>query len=391
MSNFYAADFIVPVTGTPIINGVVETDGDGVIKRVYKDLLEVSDREKIKHYKGIIVPGFVNAHCHLELSHLHGKIPRSTGLVEFLKAIITSRQEDKNSIVKAMEEADKQMISNGIVAVGDHSNASLSRAVKKNSPIHYHTFLEVIGFDPKQSEKILEDGLKLKQEFEGLPVSLTPHAPYSVSRDLMRLISKSEVGSGFPVSIHNQESQAENEFFRYKTGEFVKFYEWLDRDITYFKSHSKSSLQSIIPSLPISLPVQLIHNTYTSSKDASYVHRINRKVYWCLCLSANLYIEGTLPKLNNLLYNNQPVTIGTDSLASNDRLCILSEIKAIHTHYQHINLPELIKWATWNGAEVLGITERYGSIEPGKQPGLNLLKNVDGLALTPETTLEKLI
>src|SRR5690554_1418983 len=391
MSSFFAADFIVPVTGTPIINGVVETDGNGVIKRVYKDLLEVSDREKIKHYKGIIVPGFVNAHCHLELSHLHGKIPRSTGLIEFLKAIIASRQEDKHNIVQAMEEADRQMISNGIVAVGDHSNTSISRAVKKKSPIHYHTFLEVTGFDPKQSEKILEDGLKLKQEFEGLPASLTPHAPYSVSRDLIRLISKNEVGSGFPVSIHNQESQAENEFFRYKTGEFVKFYEWLDRDITYFKSHSKSSLQSFIPGLPVSLPVQLVHNTYTSSKDASYVHRINRKVYWCLCLSANLYIEGTLPKLNNLLYNNQPVTIGTDSLASNDRLCVLSEMKTINAHYQSIKLSELIKWATWNGAEVLGITERYGSIEPGKQPDLNLLKNVDGLNLTPETTLEKLI
>jgi len=391
MSNFFAADFIVPVTGAPLINGVVETDEHGLIKRIYKDRLEISDQGKIKHYKGIIVPGFVNAHCHLELSHLLGKIPRSTGLVEFLKAIITSRQEDKNSVVQSMEEADKQMITNGIVAVGDHSNTSLSRAVKAKSPIHYHTFLEMIGFDPEQSEKILEDGLKLKQEFEGLPVSLTPHAPYSVSRDLMRLISKSEVGSGFPISIHNQESQAENEFFRYKTGEFVKFYKWLDRDISYFKSHSKSSLQSIIPGLPVSLPMQLVHNTYTSSKDASYVHRINRKVYWCLCLSANQYIEGTLPKLNNLLYNNQPVTIGTDSLASNDRLCILSEIKTIHAHYPFIDLLELIKWATWNGAEVLGITERYGSIEPGKQPGLNLLKNVNGLALTPETTLEKLI
>lgn len=391
MRNFFAADYILPVTGAPIVNGVVETDENGVIQRICKDPSEMPEPGEIKRYKGVIVPGFVNAHCHLELSHLLGKIPRATGLVDFLKAVITARQEDDEGILKAMKEADKQMLSNGIVAVGDHANTSISRTVKEKSRIHYHTFLEIIGFDPAQSEKIMESGMALKQEFEGLPVSLTPHAPYSVSRDLVRLISKQEISPNFPISIHNQESQAENEFFRYKTGKFVEFYQWLKRDISYFKSHSKSSLQSIIPFLPVNRSVQFVHNTFTSSKDASYVHRINRKVYWCLCPSANMYIEGTLPKLYNILYIDQPITIGTDSLASNDRLCILTELKAIHAQYPERKLQELIKWATWNGAELLGITRRYGSIEPGKQPGLNLLQHTAGLTLTPNTTVKRLI
>lgn len=391
MSHYFAADFVLPVTGAPIPNGIVETDENGVILRVWKDLSKIPEPDKIKHHSGVIVPGFVNAHCHLELSHMLGKIPRSTGLVGFLKAVMTSRQTDEQTITKAMEDADQAMFDNGIVAVGDHANSTISNTVKEHSQIYYHTFLEIFGFDPAQAEESLNGGLELKKQFNGLPVSVTPHAPYSVSRELLRLITKREYDSPYPVSIHNQETESENEFFRYKTGDFVDFYQWLGRDISYFKSHSKTSLQTIISALPLNRPVQLVHNTFTSSKDASYVHRINRKVYWCLCPKANLYIEESLPKLYNILYINQPITVGTDSLASNDHLCILSELKTIHAQYKDITLPELIKWATWNGAELLGITGRFGSIEAGKQPGLNLLQHTDGLSLTADTTVTRLI
>lgn len=391
MSHFFTADFIIPVDGVPIVNGVVETDENGVILALHKDKHKIADPNKVKRHKGVIVPGFVNAHCHLELSGLLGKIPRSTGLVEFLKAVIALRKEEDKDSEQAMVDADQQMLSNGIVAVGDHANTAISQPIKEKSQIYYHTFLENIGFDPALAEKQLKEGQEVQKQFGDLPTSLTPHAPYSVSRELLRLITRAEQESDLPISIHNQESQAENEFFRYKTGAFVAFYEWLDRDISYFKSHSKSSLQSIIPFLPKNRPVQLVHNTFTSSKDASYVHRVNRHVYWCLCPSANLYIEGTLPKLFNILYIDQPLTIGTDSLASNDRLCILSELKVLHAQYPDLKLPDMIKWATWNGAELLGITQRYGSIAPGKQPGLNLLQHTDGLSLTPETTVKRLI
>src|SRR5690606_40496809 len=85
-----------------------------------------------------------------------------------------------------------------------------------------------------------------------------------------------------------------------------------------------------------------------------------------------------------------PVVLGTDSLASNDKLCILSEIKTLTEHFPDLTLEKCISWATLNGARYLGIDDQYGSLEIGKKPGLNLLTKTKGLSLTPETELIKL-
>lgn len=391
MNNFYSADFVLPVTSEPMPNAIVETDDNGVIQQIWKDASEIAEPQKIKKYKGVIVPGFVNAHCHLELSHMLGKVPRNTGLVSFIKSIISTRKADEAFVNEAMERADNAMYDNGIVAVGDHANTDVSKAVKEKSKIYYHTFAEVLGFEPESANNVLESGQNLKNAFDPLSASVTPHAPYSVSKELMRLISKNKEDQNQPISIHNQECMAENNFYRYKTGDFLGFYEWLGIDIAFFKSHSKSSIQSILPSLASDRKIQLVHNTFTSSKDVSFVQRVNRSVYWCFCPKANMYIEGKLPNFFNFILNEQLITIGTDSLASNDSLCVLSELKEIHQQYPEINLNESIKWATWNGAELLGISDQFGSIEVGKKPGLNLIQHTQGLNLTDKSTVKKLI
>src|SRR5690606_3481918 len=114
-------------------------------------------------------------------------------------------------------------------------------------------------------------------------------------------------------------------------------------------------------------------------------------VSWCFCPNANLYIEGALPKLRNFLPYRLPITLGTDSLASNDRLCILSELKTLHAHFPELLLSETINWATLNGARLLGIEEKYGSLEVGKTPGLNLLSSVSETEITPDTQVTRLI
>src|SRR5690606_16613561 len=100
-------------------------------------------------------------------------------------------EEDKD-MVQAMVDADQQMLSNGIVAVGDHANTAVSQPIKEKSQLYYHTFLENIGFDPALAEKNLKEGQEIQKQFGDLPTSLTPHAPYSVSRELLRLITQAE-------------------------------------------------------------------------------------------------------------------------------------------------------------------------------------------------------
>lgn len=391
MPNFFSADYVFPVSAKPVPNGVVAVSTQGEILGVYeKDHPELKNQTIEKH-KGIIVPGFVNTHCHLELSHLQGKVEPNQGLIEFIKGVLGLRQFDEQEVMAAMEAADQEMYRNGIVAVGDISNRLISKPVKERSKLYYHTFIELLGINPAVAKEVFNRGLTLKEEFEPLPNSLTPHAPYSVSKELIKLIAQFSKKTENLISIHNQESEEENKFFRYRTGKFLDLYEFLQQDISFFKPQARNSLQTFTPSFPENQRILLVHNTYTSLKDLYFVKRFNRDVYWCFCPKANLYIENRLPKLDLFLAQDFQLTLGTDSYASNDGLCILSELKVLHEHFPKLRFSETIRWATLNGAHYLGVDKTFGSIEKGKKPGLNLIGYTDDLQLTRNSTVKKLI
>jgi len=390
MNTFFSADYIVPVTSKAIKNGVIEITEDGIIEGIYPPGHPNLLGQTINRKKGMIVPGFVNAHCHLELSHMAGTIPRRMGLVPFLQQVISMRAAGEDQIQKAMKAADRQLYDNGVVAVGDHANTGISAAVKAKSKIHYHTFVEVLGFEPEVAAQKLAEARETALIFKN-PVSITAHAPYSVSKELFRLLNEEALQSNGRLSVHNQESEEENRLFRYKVGQFLDFYQALGRDISGFKAQARNSLQTFMSYLSPETPVLLVHNTYTSSKDIFFIERQGRNVSWCFCPNANLYIEGVLPKLRNFVTYRHKITVGTDSLASNDRLCVLSELKTLHTHFPELLFGETIKWATLNGAQFLGIAEKFGSLEIGKAPGINLLTHTNGLGITPDTEVERLI
>lgn len=391
MNRFFSADYVLPAVGAPIKNGVVKVGEDDEILGVFAPE-EIEIEGEINVRQGILVPGFVNTHCHLELSHLKGQIRRHTGLVAFIEQVMDGRSSDEVTIQAAMQEADQAMFANGIVAVGDHANTGASASVKAKSHIHYHTFVEVMGFDATQAADRLEAARAVADEFADTLASLTPHSPYSVSKTLLNLYREAmQDKENAVVSIHNQESNEENKLFRYKTGAFVDFYKQRGIDITEFKAQSRNSLQTTIPHLPRTNPIILVHNTFTSSRDIFYLERMGKRVTWCLCPRANQYIEGILPKVRNFMQGEFPIALGTDSLASNDGLCILSELKALHEAFDELDLRKTVKWATINGARALGIDDRYGSLEKGKRPGLNLLTDVKGFDLTSKTQVERLV
>lgn len=392
MNTYYSADYILPASSPPIKNGYIAVDEFQVIRGVYTEYeAEVKGIPKEKRLKGVIIPGFINTHCHLELSWLSGKIERNRGLVPFIQDVIRLRRDEHGDVSASMYKADREMFEKGIVAVGDISNLISSKPVKLKSAIKYHTFVEALGFDPNQARTIFDSACRLKDEFAPLKASIAPHAPYSISKELLRYISRECGNSESLMSIHNQESEEENTLFRYKTGLFLDFYERMNMDTDFFKAQARSSVQSIFSHLGKKQKILLVHNTYTSLKDIYFTKRSGRDIFWCFCPNANLYIENRLPKVELFRQNDLIITLGTDSLASNDELCILSELKTLHRHFPSLRLDETIKWATLNGAKFLDMDENFGSIEVGKRPGLNLISNVEGLMLSPESTVEKLV
>jgi cytosine/adenosine deaminase-related metal-dependent hydrolase len=388
----FKADYVYPVCADPIKNGIVTVDDTGkIISVVDPSTLAEPPNTPVEQVSGIICPGFVNTHCHLELSHLKEKVRQRAGLVNFIIDVQTLRGADIAFVLDAIEQADAEMYENGIVAVGDISNTNVTIDKKKNSRLYYHSFVETFGFLPGRAQEVFDNALALLNEFKPMPCSITPHAPYSVSKELFKLLQKySDTGHNL-ISIHNQECEDENKFYRYKLGSFNDLYVHFGLDITHFKPQARNSIQSVLPLLTNKQPVLLVHNTCTNLKDIYFIKRFDRKINFCFCPNANLYIEGRLPKIELFIGQGYNITLGTDSLASNNKLCILSEMRTIQEKFPAIGTQQLIEWGTLNGAKFLGIDENKGSIEAGKTPGLNLITGLDGTRITAETKVKRLL
>ncbi len=358
-------------------------------------LVDEGQLEDVKHYEGIIVPGFVNTHCHLELSHLKGLLPQGKGLIDFIEPIISLRESNIQNIANAMAEAEEEMANNGIVAVGDICNRTDSFELKLKSNLKYHNFIEVISLDPSKATAVYNAGIDLydRSKEMGIPASIVPHAPYTASAELLRLIAGRAEEHASPLSIHLNESAHEDELFSKGTGRIAEFYSRAGNSLDYFNHSGKSSLETILDALKGQSPLLMVHNTYLREEVLDMALELRDNLYWCLCPNANLYIENRIPDLDLFLKMEQHITIGTDSLASNGALSVLAELKTISSRYPEISFSTLIQWATINGAKLLGFDDVLGSFEKGKCPGVNLLKDVDlnNLAITPDTKVIPLV
>ncbi len=363
-------------TGNQLLNGadqVLITKVDGTIEAI----LPVSEAgDDIQHFNGILSPGFINAHCHLELSHMKGMIPAHTGLQEFVKQIVALRQVAPEAIQEAIVLAEAEMMANGIVAVGDISNTLDTLTQKAKHNLAYYSFVELYDLDPIRAADKIEAGLEIQKQFQEncVRASLVPHAPYSVTNDLWNLLS-THFGI-HTISLHNQETPDENDFFKTKTGSFLGMYERTKVNLDFFEATGLSSLQSVLPIFKNAHHGILVHNSFTSAEDIQAVHAAMDNAFWCLCPNANQYIEQTMPPVELLRSEKAKMVIGTDSYASNWSLNILDELKTIQQYHPQIPLAEMLSWATINGAYALQMDKHLGSFEKGKQPGVVLIKGV---------------
>jgi cytosine/adenosine deaminase-related metal-dependent hydrolase len=368
---------------------VLITQKDGTIE----GLVGIEDAgEDIQNFEGLLTPGLINAHCHLELSHMKGMIPAHMGLQEFVKQIVALRKVEAHVIEEAIEAAEEEMYQNGIVAVGDICNTLDTLSLKEKHKIAYYSFVELYDLDPTRAYDKMQTGLKIQDAFQDkcIRASLVPHAPYSVSFNLWKLLS-THFGS-HTITMHNQETSDENEFFEKKSGSFLGMYERTKVSLDFFEATGLSSVQSVLPFFKKANRSILVHNSFTSTADIKAVQKEMPNTFWCLCPNANQYIEQTMPPIELMRANNVSIVIGTDSYASNWSLNILDEIRTIQKYHPSIPLAEMLVWATMNGARALQMEKGLGSFEKGKKPGIVLIKGADtnGL-LSKASTAQRII
>ncbi len=369
---FLTAHKLFSGTGFLPDSSVLVLDGQNKLKDIVTET-QVENNE-IERFEGIITPGFVNAHCHLELSHLKNKIPTGTGLPSFAMQVVAQRtQFGKEEIVEHCLQADRDMWNSGIVAVGDISNTEDSLNTKTTSKIFYHSFIELIGLKPESSSSIFAKGQELLQKFRerNCSASLAPHAPYSTSLELIQKIAEYDGQEKMPLSIHNQESDEETKFFYGQASGFHELYRSFNLDISWFVPPNTSSLKYYSQALSKGGSI-LVHNTCSTHEDV--LLGLERDVSWCFCPGANTYIENRVPDFNLFKQQVNKICIGTDSLASNSQLDVLHEINLILSTGNAFTAEQLLQAATYNGALALGIADKFGSFVKGKNPGLNLVE-----------------
>jgi aminodeoxyfutalosine deaminase len=362
------------------------------------DIVTAADAgDDVEQLSGILSPGLINCHCHLELSHLKDVIPPHTGLIDFLISVVSRRDapakspsegetfetpEQKKEV--AIIAAEEEMFDNGIVAVGDIGNTADTALVKSKSKICWQNFVEVISFtDEKASENIThyeqvaqELSLQLLTSSLVHRTSLVPHAPYSISPKAFQLINDATANQ--VISIHNQEHPAEDELYKTGGGDYLKLFKQFGMNASPFPVTGKSSIRSYLPYFNKQQTILLVHNTYMPEEDIiwanEYAAANGLQLVYCLCTNANLYIENKTPPVELFLKHNCHLVLGTDSYSSNWQLSIAKEMQALQQH-SSLQTEQLLQLATSNGAKALKWNNELGSFEKGKTPGLVLLKS----------------
>ncbi len=359
-------------------NIIVDVDSDGTIIAIER--CDNIDREAhVEFFPGILIPGMVNAHCHLELSYLRGAIAEGGGYATFASEIGRVRGNfSREERLHAAMVADAMMWEQGIEAVADIANDDLVMDIKGRSHIQYKTMFEFFGLNN-------HDTTTLESLAEQYPnASVTPHSTYSVQeQEFNHLCQKYSP----LLSLHFLES--ENEALLYQQrGSLAEWYSRMGWECEFL--HHTTPAQRVSTCVPADSRLLLVHATCATKEDIATIESaLTSGATWVLCPESNRYISNLRPPVEMLEHMGANIAIGTDSLASARTLSMVDNMLLLGD----IPLERLLSYATINGAKALGIEATKGSIEVGKRPGLVIVEGVDyrSMRLTPDVRTYRLL
>lgn len=354
------------LTGGDVVpDGAVALDGDTVVAVGPRAALEArfGPAERLD---AVLLPALVNAHTHLELSHLGGRIPGGEGLAAWVHLLVATRAEDPGP-GRPLEDAVLDLVEAGVAAVGDVSNTLASLDPLGRAGLAGTVFHEVFGFSERRIEAALAQAGALRAAAPapgpGLRIAPSPHAVYSTHPRAV-----AELLRAGPASIHLAEDPAERSFCAAGAGPFATMNRAFGAPP--LPRLGRSAVAVAAPHLgPWSLAV---HAVDLDDEDLVLLARSGATAV--LCPRSNLHIGGRLADLPRLLAAGVPLAVGTDSLASAPSLAPLAELAALARGFPQVPAARLLALA-WNGAAVGA--PAVGRLSPGAAPGI-LAASLDG-------------
>lgn len=355
------AKYLLTLEEPPLIfDGAIEVKNQKILNcGPYKELKnEVTSAKFIDLEDIILMPVLTNAHLHLELSALRFRIPPTGKFILWVRQVIKKRSElSPIEIKESINFAIKELIREGIGIVGDVGNSALSLEPLLQSPLTGYLFQEIINFKGDRAS------LSSHKEFSGrIKLTYSPHAPYSVSPLLIQAIKAYTKKRKRLFVIHLAESQEEIQFLRDGSGPIAALLKERNQWNEAFSPPGVSPVKYLDSLGVLDGNTLTVHCIHLTEEDFEILSKRGVKV--CLCPRSNLYTGAGFPDLPRLLRYGIKMCLGTDSLASNDRLSIFEEMKTLLNFYPDTDPLFILKMGSVEGAKILGF-EEYGTLKPG--------------------------
>jgi aminodeoxyfutalosine deaminase len=377
--NIYAASYVLPITSPPIAGGAVAVD-NGIIKAVgtLSEVRSAYDAPVTDLPGCVIIPGLVNAHTHLELTHFSAwKVRKELDYlpktyVEWIQQVVKIRRAlHPGDVELSVKEGIRLCLESGTTAVGEILTDYTLAPLYTDSPLRGRVFLEAIGHDPVQRVALLEKIESTLHDLNGaLLPGISPHTPYTVSADLFKDVQALCSRLGISKAVHLSEPTEEVSFMHDTTGAIAEVLYPAAHWEGYLPHPMKTTSTRYLDSLGVLDSSTLaIHAVHVTPSDVAILKERGVTVVLCPRSNDRLFV-GRAP---HHLFKSAglKLAVGTDSLASNDSLSILDEIRFLHEIAPDAFTPdELISMATIGGARALGIGNVAGSLEVGKRGDL---------------------
>jgi cytosine/adenosine deaminase-related metal-dependent hydrolase len=377
----YAAKHLLPVASTPIQNGAVSVhDGRIVAVGRRRDVVKAHPGAEVRELgDAVIVPGFVNAHTHVELSFMNGEPAAGGAFMTWIRDLVARRATvDPAAAAEAASAAIESMVLRGTVAVGDIANGTWAAPLLARSSLRGLAFHELFGFRAADAESILDAAAGRLETIDAHPdvraagdrftTVLTPHAAHTTSHSLLKALGGRAVASGEVLSIHVAESEEETQLLRDGTGPFKDFLIERDAWEPGWKAPGLTPVEYLDRLGVLTSRTLAVHCVHIDHQDLSRLQARGVTVVTCPRSNQRLGVgKAPVPKL---LASGIPIALGTDSLASAPDVDVFTEIAHLRQEHPGLSPASALRIATLNGARALGMGDDLGSIEAGKRASL---------------------
>lgn len=367
----FRAEWILPITSPPLHDGwIIVSDGQvlatGAGPLPPASSAGIAPADDVDLGRVAVMPGLVNAHTHIELSWLWGKVPPDASFIGWVSKLMALRGaaggDDRAAMVEAVAAAEEA----GTAAIGDISNTLASIEAIARSHLHAVVFRELLGFRANEPAELVHRALAeiaaVPRPGERVRVTLAPHAPYSVSPALFREIAKASTGQGGLSTVHLAESKDEVRFLRDGEGPFREFLERVGAWDASWEPPGCRPVEYLRRLDLLSSRLLIVHGVQLTVSELKELAR--RQATVVTCPRSNVWVGSGDPPIERFYASGVRVAIGTDSLASATDLNLFSELAAMHHLAPALPPALLLASATRVGAEALGFGQ-LGYIGPG--------------------------